>query len=261
MRITASIILLFTIVSCTDRQNDDWTQEYIDQEKTRTTTITRYFDFDSGSYSLESIDTTFETFNAKGQKIRTRFGRFCDYDDMGTLQVEKYPVIKKNSSGGPGEHDIDSTEYYYDTNGLLTKILFGGEYFTDEFSYDSLSRQKSKVRKVYHEKTDSWDKFVDTMFYEQGKYHINYMHTYLREGVLTKSTYTYTSGDMIKSKIDTTITSAPLYQIHPGFNSRYMRTDYKYNGENKLIEEVWSETDYKTPYLKITYEYVETRTK
>jgi len=256
MKITTFIIIIFTIISCNDNKNDDWIQDYIKHEKRKVTTITKVYNYDSGSYSLESIDTTFETFNENGQKIRTYFGFFCDYDNNGKLKAEKRPIIRKVSIDNDNEHGIITRKYYYNNKGLLSKMLFSNECSTDEFTYDINARKKTKVRKWYNEYTDTWSVFTDTMFYGNSNNIIS-EHSYLQEDVLTISTFTYNDDNTVKSKFDTTITDNQSYQYHSGFNSLYSQTDYKYNSNKELVEEIWSMTDYQTPHLKFTYEYIE----
>ena len=90
---------------------------------------------------------------------------------------------------------------------------------------------------------------------------ISYSHSYTSENVKTITKYIYNQDNTIQSEIDTTITNDQRYALTPRtiFNSHYSRTDYKYDSSKTLIEKVWSRADYKTPYLKWTYEHIETR--
>ena len=260
MRIIAVIIVL-TIFAGSCQQENDWKKQYINQEKTKVTTVEKTMEYHSGIYHPMSLDTTFETFNEKGQKIRDNQGLFYDYDSNGNLKSVKYSAHKKTELGEKGAYVIVTSNYHYDNKGLLTKIVFSDNVSSDEFSYDELGRQKTKIRKLYDEIEDSWTVYPDTMYYEDSSNNISVTHSYLNPKVLTVYEYNYNDDNTIKSRINKTFATGTENDIDSStiFNYLYCRIDYKYNSSKQLIEETWSRPDYKTPYYKMTYEYLETQ--
>lgn len=265
-----------TIISCSSKQTDDWRQIYFDQEKKRIVTITKYFEYSSGDYILKSTDSAFETFNEKGQKLGMNDRHFYKYDTSGKLIFEEYCMRTCERPGKEIYHydslnrlnktvvvvskgnEWVSAQYYYNDNSLLIKKVIGNDSIptSETYTYDSLSRTASVTTREYNRNIDKWLTFVDSMFYGSNNNMILKKKYSDGEDLLRISKYSY-QDTLLISQVDTAITTNKIYLLTPEatHHAYYFRTDYKYNSDHKVIEKVTTQSDYKTPTLKVTYEY------
>lgn len=277
--ISIVIIFLFSLLfGCTNRKEKhfDWQEKYLVQEKSRIVTIKKSYDFRKGAYILKYGDTSFVTFNDKGQKISENNRNFYQYDSSGKLIEEEACIrtcenpysnkyfydnsnllIKTTTTfGGNGKERIDGLFFYKDT--LLIKKIDGDDSLSSSevYSYDELSRIKSKVERRYNLNVNQWFEYVDSMYYDTNDKLIIKKSRVIGEEMLKITRYIYDKNVLI-SEIDTAITSLKinLPSINTVHSPLFNKREYKYNSEGKLIEEIVYQPDYKTPSYKITYDY------
>lgn len=263
-------------MSCSDKLTGDWRQDYIDQEKSRTVIITKQFDFSSGDFIQKYTDSTLTIFNEKGQKIGVNNSHFYKYDSIGQLVLEEY-CMRTCENPGKKAHYYDNlnrlvkttiivskererviSQYYYNDKNLLIKKVIGNDSMatTELYTYDSLNRKTTKTEREFNTNVDEWLTFVDSMFYDSNNNMTFKRRRHIGEDLLTISKYIY-KDTLLLTQIDTTITTLKGYLPTPNtiHHAYFFRTDYKYNSENKVIEKITSQPDYKTPCYKVTYEY------
>lgn len=263
-------------VSCSDKLQSDWRQVYIDQEASRITTIQKQFDYRETDYSLIYIDTTFETFNEKHLKIGKNNRHFYKYDSDGKLIAEEYCMRTCENPGKKiyyydslnrlvktkvmvsKDREWVSAKYFYNNKNLLIKKTIGNDSTptTETYSYDSLNRKITKIKREFNTNVNKWLTFVDSIFYDTKNNIILKKRRNLGEDLLTLSKYSY-KDTLLISQVDTTITTILGYLPTPQtiHHAYYFRTEYKYNSNNKVIEKITTQPDYKTPAFKVTYEY------
>jgi len=271
-----SILLLSTIISCSDKKTGDWRQLYIDQEKSRITTVQKHFEYRSADYSLTSVDSTFETFNEKHQKLGINNRHFYKYDTDGKIIAEEY-CMRTCESPGKEIYYYDSlnrlikttinlsensewvsAKYFYNDKSLLIKKLIGNDTTptTETYTYDKIPRLIAKTKKEFNTNVSKWRTIVDSMFYDSDNNMVLKKRYHIDEDLMTISKYNY-KDTLLMSQIDTTITPKKGYlpTAETFHDAYYFRVDYKYNSDKKIIEKITTQPDYKTPAFKVTYEY------
>lgn len=274
--IAASFVLLYSLTGCTELFKGDWRQEYMKQEKKRKITYTRQFEYDSGNYKLESIDSSFESFNEKGQLLGKNDLLFYQYDPTGKLISEQYcmrsrdnfqkelliydslnRLIKSVVIVSP-EKQFISNQYFYNKDNLVIKHMRGSDSNATsfEYTYDSLSRKIEETKREYNSNTKKWLSSVDSFFYGEGKNILMKKRYHSEKDLLTISKFAYIDTLLI-SQIDTTITSNITYLPNSQaiYSAYYNKTEYKYDSDNRTIEKIRYRPDYVTPAYKTTYEY------
>lgn len=271
-----SILTLYATISCSYKKKADWRQIYLDQEKSRITTIQKHYEFRTVDYSLSFIDSTFETFNENHQKLGINNTHFYKYDSIGKLIAEEYcmrtcekpgKVIYYYDSLNRLEKTINiisddtnwiSAKYFYDNNNLLIKKVIGNDSTptTETYVYDRANRLTSIVKNEFNTNVNKWLTVVDSMFYGNNDNIILNKRYYIGKDLMTISKYSY-KDNLLITQIDSTITSIKYYLPTPEtfHHAYYFRVDYKYNSDNKLIEKITTQPDYKTPAFKVTYDY------
>jgi len=276
MGITASIVLLYSFSGCKEIFQSDWRQEYMKQEKKKIITYTRQFEYDSGNYKLESIDSSFDSFNEKGQLLSKNDLLFYQYDPTGKLICEQYcmrscdyfqkevftydslnRLIKSVVIVSPEKQYI-SNQYFYNLKNLVIKQIRGSDSNATsfEYTYDSLSRKIKETKREYNSNTKKWLSSVDSFFYGEGKNILIKKRYHSEKDLLTISKFAYIDTLLI-SQIDTTITSNSTYLPNSKaiYSAYYNKTEYKYDLHNRTIEMLRYRPDYFTPVDKTTYEY------
>ena len=265
-----------TILSCSNSKIEDWRHDYIIQEKNRTLTVTRQFDFSSGSFIQSYVDSTLTTFNDKGQKLGVNDKHFYKYDSKGNVILEEYCLRTCDNPGKkihyydslnrliktiikfPNDKEWVDAQYFYNDKNLLIRKVMGNDSTptTISYTYDNLNRKYTKTRKEFNTNVNEWLTFVDSMFYDTNNNLSIKKRRQIGKDLLTISKYSY-KDTLLITQIDTTITTIPGYLPTPNtvHHAYFFRTDYKYNSDNKLIEKTTTQPDYKTPSFKVTYEY------
>jgi hypothetical protein len=175
-QIFITTLALFATISCSDKKTGDWRQLYIDQEKSRITTIQKHFEYRSAGYSLTSIDSTFETFNEKHQKLGINNTLFYKYDTEGKIIAVEYCMrtcekpgkeiyyydslnrLTKTKIIVSDDNEWVSAKYFYDNNNLLIKKVIGNDSIptTETYLYDSLNRLANKTRIEFNTNVNKW---------------------------------------------------------------------------------------------------------
>ncbi|MGZ4077908.1 MAG: hypothetical protein ACXVED_08430 [Bacteroidia bacterium] len=263
-------------MSCSDKKTGDWRQFYIDQEKSKITTIQKSFEYSSSGYSLTSVDSTYETFNEKHQKLGINNMHFYKYDTDGKVIAEEYCMrtcekpgkeiyyydslnrLTKTKVIVSGDNKWVSAKYFYNDKNLLTKKIIGNDSTptTETYTYDRMAHLTTKTRKEFNTNVNEWLTIVDSMFYGSDNNMILKKRYHIGEDLMTISKYSY-KDTLLMSQVDTTITTIKEYLPTPEtfHHAYYFRVDYKYNSDNKIIEKITTQPDYKTPAYKVTYEY------
>lgn len=246
------------------------------QEKKRMITYTRQFEYDSGNYKLESIDSSFESFNEKGQLLGKNDLLFYQYDPTGKLISEQYclrpcdyfqkeifaydslnRLIKSVVIVSP-EKQFISNQYFYNKDNLVIKHIRGSDSNATsfEYTYDGISRKITEKKREYNTSTKKWFSSVDSFFYGEGKNILMKKRYHSEKDLLTISKFAYIDT-LIISQIDTTITTNTTYLPNSKtiFSAYYNKTEYKYDTNNRTIEKLRYRPDYVTPFFKTTYEY------
>lgn len=141
--LTLSIVLLYSFSGCTGIFKGDWRQEYMKQEKKRIITYTRRFEYDSGNFKLESIDSSFKSFNEEGQLLGNNdlvfyqydstgklisiqsCGRSCDYYQKEIFTYDSLNRLIKSVVIVSPEKQYISNQYFYNENDLVIKHIRG----------------------------------------------------------------------------------------------------------------------------------------
>ena len=275
-KIIITILTLFSILSCSDKKTGDWRQLYIDQEKSRITTIQKHFEFRSSDFSLTSIDSTFETFNDKHQKLGINNTHFYKYATDGNIRMEEYCMrtcekpgkkiyyydslnrLTKTTIIVSSNNEWVSAKYFYDNNNLLIKKVIGNDSTptTETYSYDGINRLLAKTKKEFNTNVNKWLTIVDSMTYSTDNNMALKKRYHIGEDLMTISKYTY-KGNLLMTQVDTTITTIKGYLPTPEtfHHAYYFRIDFKYNSDKEIIEKTTTQPDYKTPAFKVTYDY------
>lgn len=277
LQILISVLFLFSFFSHSEKKTVDWRENYINQEKTRITTIEKAYIFHSPNYELEYIDTTSVTFDMKNQKIGENNRIFYKYNNDGKIkEVEycgrdcKYPLkdiyyydslnrLKKITYVTSRKKEILISQYFYNDKNLLIKEVWGNDSTstTQTYSYDNLNRLSCKSTKEFITHLNKWETVLDSMFYDFSNNIILSKRYHIGKDLMTISKFIF-QYKLLITKIDTTITKEESYLPTPNtfHNAYFFREDYKYNKENKIIEIITTQPDYITPIYKRTYEYI-----
>lgn len=270
------LIVIFVLLSCSNRRapSYEWQQKYFAQEKKRLVTIITGYEFENGKYKLSFIDSTYETFNNKGQKISSNGTQFYKYNAQGKVIEEEYCPrsceIPAKIRYVYDEYNrllkvinvskLDSLEYisevYTYQNNLLVKKTIGADSLatTETYTYDNRSRLKTRLTTEFNTFSNKWIKYQETMFYNNNDSLIMRKKQFVGSPEIIISKYVY-SNNLLSSKKDTTINWTTPLDKNTIYTANFSQTNFKYNSKGKLIEEIIFRSDYKTPYLKWTYEY------
>lgn len=271
-----SIVLLYSFSGCTGIFKGDWRQEYMKQEKRRIITYTRQYEYESGNFKLESIDSSFESFNEKGQLLGNNdfvfyqydstgklisiqsCGRSCDYYQKEIFTYDSLNRLIKSVVIVSPEKQYISNQYFYNENGLIIKHIRGSDSNATsyEYTYDGLSRKIAETKREYNSNTKKWLSSVDSFFYGEGKNILMQKRYHSEKDLLTISKFAYIDTLLI-SQIDTAMTTNPTYlpNSQTKYHAYYNKTEYKYDTNNRLAEKLRYRPDYVTPIFKTTYEY------
>lgn len=275
-QVLLSTIIVCSIISCTEERIEDWRQFYINQEKSRITTLQKHFDYRSDDYSLTALDSTFETFNENHQKLGVNNTHFFKYNPDGQISEEEYCM---RSCENPGKEiyfydslkrlektkvvisenkEWISARYFYRNDNLLVKKITGSNSHptTEKYSYDQFNRMTTVTKEEFNNNVNKWLTTVDSLFYDNDNNLLLKKTYHIEEDLLIISKYSY-QDKLLVTQMDSAITNLQSYLPTPGtiHHAYYSKTDYKYNSDKKLIEKITTQPDYKTPAFKVTYEY------
>jgi len=276
MRIFITIFIISLLIGCSEKRIGDWRQEFIDQEKSRINTLAKSYDFDSGKYVLRYIDSSFNTYNEKGQLLGIDNKFFCRYDSTGKL-IEEVFCLRDCENPGRELYFYDNLnrlirtemvfpddkawvleQYFYNNQNLLVREVYGIDSTptTITYTYDSLSRKTTETKHEFNDNVDKWFTYVDSLFYDKNNNVILKKGREIGLDLLKISKLTY-KDSLLVTRVDTAITSISTYLPTPTsiHHALFFREEYRYNLDNKLIERTIFQPDYKTPYCKMTYEY------
>ena len=272
-------LLLLALSGCSRERTYGWMQKYLAQEKSRITTTQTSYEFAFDGYSLQYIDSSYETFNEEGQKIGINNLHFFKYDASGKLMAEEYCLrtcenpgkklyyydnlnrLLKTTIVTSQEKERVTARYFYNNKNLLIKKTTGPDSLptTETYAYDSLLRLTSLIKREYNFNVNQWLTHTDSLFYTSGNRPFLKKRRRLGEDLLTISKYRY-HDTLLISQTDTTITTLKGYLPTPQtvLHAYFFRTDYTYDLNNRLIEKMTTQPDYKTPSRKVTYKYRKT---
>ena len=270
------LIVIFVLLSCSNRRAPvyEWQQKYFAQEKKRSVTIITGYEFENGKYKLSFIDSTYETFNNKGQKISSNGTQFYKYNAQGKVIEEEYcPRSCEIPAKIRYVYDdynrllkvinvskLDSLEYvseaYTYQNNLLVKKTIGTDSLatTETYTYDNRSRLKTRLTTEFNTFSNKWIKYQETMFYNNNDSLIMRKKQLVGSPEIIISKYVY-ANNLLSTQRDTTLNPTSLLNKHTVYTINLNQKNFKYNSKGKLIEKISLQPDYKTPYLKWTYEY------
>ncbi|MBI3193779.1 MAG: hypothetical protein HYZ34_04820 [Ignavibacteriae bacterium] len=270
---------LFFFIGC----SKDWRDEYFEHEVYKEVTLKRWYEFDSTEYKFWFADSSFETFNEQSQRISNDHMSFYAYDISGKIikntyclreqydnpLVDRYyydtkgNLIKITTESPFKNNNYDSVRENntYDSNGLLVTKKFGSkpQSRTEIFTYYDNKNVKTITRRFFNENVNKWDESLVTLFYDDENNCVRKQKIKIGEDLLTISNNYYDSQKRLTKSVDTTLTSRSntklIIQKNTVHHAYYGKREYKYDTQNRLLEEIIYRPDYKTPYAKIEYEY------
>ena len=178
------------------------------------------------------------------------------YDNNGII-VKETVTVNNNA-----DHEVDNTEYFYDSNYNLIKeicIKSNGDRYIYDYTYDERRNLTKKLianpngeRIIYEYKFDINDNLVSEVFTDANGKKKSTDYTYNDNGVIIKEVYTSPDGD--KNYTDYTYDKKGniTYKVYTKPSGRKDTYTYTYDKTGKLIKEIYNNSSIRGESV---YEY------
>ena len=268
------IISIFILFGCSTPNEYEWQQKFFEQEDYRIEYIKTIYKYKDGNYEKESESKYHKGFDAKNQRINFNNRHFYEFDDSGKLMKEMYCIrtceipiqvfynygendllINKKIKYIMGEDTITRIRYEYDSIHLVKEIVGSEAPFTTiGYKYNNSGELIKKNVREFNENVEKWIEYFDTIIYDMTGKKVRKDYFVKGEDLQRITRYFYEGGNIIQ-EIDTTITSIEEYKLNlekgTVHHAYYGKREYIYDSNDRLIEMLIYQPDYKTPYKKI----------